>query len=1047
MPRNKSNEKKNHSKHIKNIKKTTKERIPNEFYKDYISIIQSHERINQNKKVDEFLASFAGHRIDLYVIENIFTAVSQEFDCNNQSNDSNLRKKVNIFYITLVKLLPLCESTNIATNRELRNKLIKQLFECLCKELEPIIMHYVFGQCNDFDYFETYEYVLEKIDWYNNHIEEYYNLLLTEASMLIKSKVSEKWKTFFDTLDEALNCTQQILIFCKYYRLIKKKYSIDSKSISFINQLQPTLSTKKNGAIFHANELISNYKRQILEIDRLYSSFGSIWYPLLSQLYFDYHETWLLKGDDTQKKSERNVIDIAEIESIKNTFLEYNRKKPHERDIVDTWSNVDTLKKIATSFNDYATLSTNERTRPVIKMYSELCLQVLIFIQNNDYYNQYEPKFIHKTVCALFRKIYNDILQDLSQIISIEKAHQKEQEFQGLIDLFYELSLDTSTDIEIKEEPIFPVTGEFDIEPNIQEIDSKAIQNSNTNYETELQLINIDAEVELFEKQKQEKENAHKKDLESILKSNESFLQEIELKHQKELSDIRKSHEEKILEREKKHRLTLQEEKQKFLTLKKQKRRAHKKEIKRLQTLHESELNGLDLEFKAELERTVDIFNNEKDKKSNEHVNTISRIKSNHKSRIEKSRTYNSAHRTNLSTLEESGHLLNPIKQLNIPTEKKFILSHIRDAGIEFYIIGGWVRDRLRHAPDSNNTDFDIIINAEPAAVQNILKWQGIQPAAQPKLVVFGNIDFWCEPWINLTATLLKKDLFVNTFICDIDGKVYDLLDAQKALRSKYLIPLGESEQTFKNDPVRMMRFLRFSVQLNKKISDREQNAIFNNGHLIKTIALGLYLKNISYMFLSPYGVNCYYSMTPDTMLSIFPFLDQNDIMYLFGNSQLYDSIARILNKLTTSCSQNKDAYSVLSLFMLIPVLRQRISKEKINLFIQKNLSDTWPQEKSKILRDLQSCGLNEDVLWSYIQHLHNSIYPQMLHAQQLERMLIQQPCYGDDFDINMSIGQPPSLPSSALVTMNYQRQYQMMNTRKKYDYSEKIGVIAKNIN
>src|SRR5207249_3003799 len=63
-------------------------------------------------------------------------------------------------------------------------------------------------------------------------------------------------------------------------------------------------------------------------------------------------------------------------------------------------------------------------------------------------------------------------------------------------------------------------------------------------------------------------------------------------------------------------------------------------------------------------------------------------------------------------------------------------------------------------------------------------------------------------------ADLRRRDFTVNTLLIDVDGKIHDRLGARKDLEAKLLRTPSDPVRTFSDDPLRMLRGIRFAVEL-----------------------------------------------------------------------------------------------------------------------------------------------------------------------------------------------------------------------------------------
>ena len=85
-----------------------------------------------------------------------------------------------------------------------------------------------------------------------------------------------------------------------------------------------------------------------------------------------------------------------------------------------------------------------------------------------------------------------------------------------------------------------------------------------------------------------------------------------------------------------------------------------------------------------------------------------------------------------------------------------------------------------------------------------------------------------------LEDDLTRRDFTLNALAKDLDGNIIDLFNGQKHLKQGILITPLDPIQTFMDDPLRMIRALRFSITKDFHIHDSVWEAIFTPGLLDK---------------------------------------------------------------------------------------------------------------------------------------------------------------------------------------------------------------------
>ena len=100
-----------------------------------------------------------------------------------------------------------------------------------------------------------------------------------------------------------------------------------------------------------------------------------------------------------------------------------------------------------------------------------------------------------------------------------------------------------------------------------------------------------------------------------------------------------------------------------------------------------------------------------------------------------------------------------------------------------------------------------------------------------------GYIDGTRQPILELGTLeddLTRRDFTLNALAKDLDGNIIDLFDGQTHLSQKVLITPLEPTKTFMDDPLRMIRALRFSITKGFDIHPTVWNAIFTPGLIDK---------------------------------------------------------------------------------------------------------------------------------------------------------------------------------------------------------------------
>ena len=167
------------------------------------------------------------------------------------------------------------------------------------------------------------------------------------------------------------------------------------------------------------------------------------------------------------------------------------------------------------------------------------------------------------------------------------------------------------------------------------------------------------------------------------------------------------------------------------------------------------------------------------------------------------------------------------------------VIDSLTKAGYEAYIVGGSVRDLMLGL---HPKDFDAVTNATPSQIKDVFGrrcriigrrfelahvYSGrelIEVAtfrAPPKKAVTSASGMILRDnnWGMIEQDFARRDFSINTlYYQPRKGIVLDFCHAVEDIHSRTLRFLGDPAQRFEEDPVRMLRALRFAAKLNFKI-------------------------------------------------------------------------------------------------------------------------------------------------------------------------------------------------------------------------------------
>ena len=182
------------------------------------------------------------------------------------------------------------------------------------------------------------------------------------------------------------------------------------------------------------------------------------------------------------------------------------------------------------------------------------------------------------------------------------------------------------------------------------------------------------------------------------------------------------------------------------------------------------------------------------------------------------------------------------------------VLKVLHKAKFEAYLVGGCIIDLLL---GQKPKDFDIATNATPEQVHKLFKRSRLIGRRFPLVHIMFSARKYIEvatfraphSHINKGSVVrdnhygtLKEDVFrrdftVNALYYDINkSQVIDFVDGLKAINERKICMIGNPINRFEEDPVRMIRAIRFEVKLEAKLDPEISKVISKQSHLLSGI-------------------------------------------------------------------------------------------------------------------------------------------------------------------------------------------------------------------
>lgn len=196
------------------------------------------------------------------------------------------------------------------------------------------------------------------------------------------------------------------------------------------------------------------------------------------------------------------------------------------------------------------------------------------------------------------------------------------------------------------------------------------------------------------------------------------------------------------------------------------------------------------------------------------------------------------------------------------------VIGILQKAGFEAYMVGGAVRDfLLGQAPH----DIDVASSASPQQVKTLFKRTvdtGIEHGTVLVLIDGEGIEVTTfrtegnysdnrrpdsvEFVQSLEEDLKRRDFTINAMAMTETLKIIDPFGGTEDLRKHIIRAVGEPDQRFQEDALRMLRAVRFSGQLDFSIEQHTLESIRRHASLIQSIAVERLKSEIDKIFANP---------------------------------------------------------------------------------------------------------------------------------------------------------------------------------------------------
>ncbi|MEO0367735.1 MAG: polynucleotide adenylyltransferase PcnB [Pseudomonadota bacterium] len=233
------------------------------------------------------------------------------------------------------------------------------------------------------------------------------------------------------------------------------------------------------------------------------------------------------------------------------------------------------------------------------------------------------------------------------------------------------------------------------------------------------------------------------------------------------------------------------------------------------------------------------------------------------------------------------------------------VVTRLQDHGYDAYLVGGCVRDLIL---DLEPKDFDVSTNATPEQVKKVFNRNGRIIGRRFKIVhvrfgydVIEVATFRADAndrdqvgsqemtasdegqllrdnvYGSIEEDVVRRDFTANALYFDpVGDKVLDFIGSIDAIQNAQLISIGEPAKRFREDPVRMLRVVRFAAKLGFSMEPEAEQMIEEEGKLLAHVSPARLFEEVLKLFHGGAAHRTYLMLRQyDLFKYLFPFTDQ----------------------------------------------------------------------------------------------------------------------------------------------------------------------------
>ncbi|MFT4844876.1 MAG: poly(A) polymerase [Cellvibrionaceae bacterium] len=221
------------------------------------------------------------------------------------------------------------------------------------------------------------------------------------------------------------------------------------------------------------------------------------------------------------------------------------------------------------------------------------------------------------------------------------------------------------------------------------------------------------------------------------------------------------------------------------------------------------------------------------------------------------------------------------ISRRNISPSALKVMNRLNQAGFEGYLVGGGVRDLLL---GGSPKDFDVATDATPEQVKTLFRnsriigrrfrivhvrfgreiievttFRGQNSDSNQQVESDTGQLLRDNVYGDLQSDALRRDFTANALYYSAkDLAIYDYAKGMEDIKNRQLKMIGDPTTRYKEDPVRLLRAVRFAAKLGFSIEPNTQKPICEQAHLLSHVPPARLFEEILKLFLGGYATATY---------------------------------------------------------------------------------------------------------------------------------------------------------------------------------------------